>query len=99
MIIRWSTDPLNKLNPPNMIWDSIKTKTLKTTSTSSAAFSTLDPKLIAKYKKFQANLEKPVYLMGGTPDKILFGITCVLVAAGVIKSLKLCYDMANPKKE
>ncbi len=94
-----STNPLNKLNPPKMIWDSIKTKPLKTTSTSSAAFSTLDPKLIAKYKKFQTNLEKPVYLMGGTPDKILFGITCALVAAGVIQSLKLFYDMASPKKE
>ncbi|XP_014229469.1 uncharacterized protein LOC106654213 [Trichogramma pretiosum] len=90
--------PVDKADPPKMIWDSIKTKTLKTAPLSAASFSTLDPKLLAKYKKFQANVEKPVFLMGGPPDKILFGATCAIVVVGVAQCFKLFYDMANPKK-
>ncbi|XP_058810183.1 uncharacterized protein LOC131675272 [Phymastichus coffea] len=93
-----STHPLNKKELLEMIWDSIKTKPLRTISPSSMGFSTLNPKMLAKYKKFQVNVEKPVYLMGGSPDKILFTTTCILVVAGVAQCLKLFYDMANPKK-
>ncbi|CAD6212787.1 GSCOCG00011055001-RA-CDS [Cotesia congregata] len=78
--------PLNKADAPKMIYDTVKTKPVSVDRAATASYSTIPPKLEAKMKKFQKDTSKPVFLMGGTPDKILFGITCVLTVFGLGKS-------------
>ena len=93
-----STNPLSKSEPPKMIYDSIKTKPARISPpVASAQMSTLHPKMLKKYKFYQKNLETPVYLIRGTPDKILFGITCAGVAAGVVYGMGVLYSMAFKK--
>ncbi|XP_032665964.1 uncharacterized protein LOC116841748 isoform X2 [Odontomachus brunneus] len=72
-----------------MIYDTVKTKPAVVTSTAGYCTNkprTLDPKMWAKYKHFQANLDKPVYLMGGKKDKILFGFTVAYVGLCTMQS-------------
>ncbi|XP_077276275.1 uncharacterized protein LOC143905041 isoform X1 [Temnothorax americanus] len=81
--------PLQK-SEPVVIYDSIKTKPV--TATPKASYCTdkpptLDPKLWAKYKHFQAALDKPVYLAGGKKDKILFAFTVAYVGVCTLQSL------------
>ncbi|KAK0089654.1 hypothetical protein PV325_006077 [Microctonus aethiopoides] len=77
--------PLPKTESPKMIWDTIKTKAVKTDVQQTSGYSTISPKVLAKMKHFQADMTKPVFLMGGTPDKILFGVT---IALGVICTIE-----------
>ncbi|CAL1677910.1 unnamed protein product [Lasius platythorax] len=75
---------------PVMIYDTIKTKPLTVTPKSGYCTDkppTLDPKMWAKYKHFQAALDKPVYLAGGRKDKILFGITVAYLGICTLQSL------------
>ncbi|XP_014468312.1 PREDICTED: uncharacterized protein LOC106741134 isoform X2 [Dinoponera quadriceps] len=77
-----------------MIYDTIKTK--PATITAKADYCTdkprtLDPKMWAKYKHFQSDLKKPVYLMGGRKDKVLFGITVALIAVSTAQSLYIVF--------
>ncbi|GAB1863251.1 Cytochrome c oxidase subunit 7A-related protein, mitochondrial [Camponotus japonicus] len=82
--------PLQRTEPPVMIYDTIKTKPV--TVTPKSGYSTdkptsLDPKLYQKFKLFQANMDNPVYLAGGKKDKILFGITVAYIGICTVQSL------------
>ncbi|KAK0175667.1 hypothetical protein PV327_009399 [Microctonus hyperodae] len=70
--------PLSKTESPKMIWDTIKTKAVKTDVQQASGYSTVSPKVLEKMKHYQKDITKPVFLMGGTPDKIFFGLTCAL---------------------
>ncbi|CAK9794807.1 hypothetical protein ANTQUA_LOCUS87 [Anthophora quadrimaculata] len=77
--------PLQKVDLPKMVYDTVKTKPVKT-SPPAKSYSTLCPKIAKLQKEMQADLTKPVYLIRGTPDKILFGLTCVLLLGSCINT-------------
>ncbi|XP_029667675.1 uncharacterized protein LOC115238209 [Formica exsecta] len=82
--------PLQRTEPPVIIYDNIKTKPMSITPKSGYCTGkppTLDPKMWAKYKHFQAVMDKPVYLAGGKKDKILFGFTVAYVGICTLQSL------------
>ncbi|XP_008551005.1 uncharacterized protein LOC103573625 [Microplitis demolitor] len=85
--------PLSKADSPKIIYDSIKTKAVTVDQVvGTASYSTLPPRLVAKMKKYQADVTKPVFLINGTPDKILFGTTVFLTFIG----LGMCVDFYWP---
>ena len=75
-----SPRPLQTTEPPVMIYDSIKTKPVGT-SPAQASYSTLSPKMAALYKKYQADLTKPSYMLGGKKDKLLMAATVAMCGA------------------
>ncbi|KAI4489042.1 hypothetical protein M0804_004540 [Polistes exclamans] len=75
-----------------LIWDIMTTKPAEVKSSASVGSSTVDPKLLAKYKFFQKDIHKPVYLMGGAKDRILFGITIVLTGLISADVARFVYD-------
>ncbi|XP_012271154.1 uncharacterized protein LOC105694777 [Orussus abietinus] len=79
----------DKVEPPVIMFDSIRTKPVKTiTSQQVAEYSSkIDPKMAANFKKFQ-DWTKPVYLLGGTRDKVFFGINLVLTGIGLCFSVR-----------
>ncbi|XP_050449998.1 uncharacterized protein LOC126850751 isoform X1 [Cataglyphis hispanica] len=82
--------PLQRTEPPVIIYDTIKTKPVSVTPKSGYCTDkppTLDPKMWAKYKHFQAVIDKPVYLAGGKKDKILFGVTVAYLGLCTLQSL------------
>ncbi|XP_015601541.1 uncharacterized protein LOC107270745 isoform X2 [Cephus cinctus] len=88
--------PLEKAEPPKMLWDSMLTKPAKVgPSVGVARFSKVDPKLLAKYKKFQEPNGIPVYLKGGPMDKVLVGLTFGLIAVGLVQFAEFVYKEAN----
>nr|XP_033338070.1 uncharacterized protein LOC117227163 [Megalopta genalis] len=81
--------PLYPVNPRplqsieiDIMYDSIKTKPVKTTAPGTAGYSTLDPKLAKLYRKYQANLETYSYTLGGRKDRILVAATVLLTVTG-----------------
>ncbi|XP_012222344.1 uncharacterized protein COX7AL2 [Linepithema humile] len=75
---------------PVIIYDTIKTKPLTITPKSGYCTDkprTLDPKLWAKFKHYQAIIDKPVYLAGGKKDKLLFGFTVAYVGLCTLQSV------------
>ncbi|XP_057336743.1 uncharacterized protein LOC130675211 [Microplitis mediator] len=84
--------PLSKADSPKIIYDSIKTKPVTVDRVATASYSTVPPRLLAKMKKYQADVTKPVFLINGTPDKIFFGITVALTVVG----LGMCADFYWP---
>ncbi|XP_011637489.1 uncharacterized protein LOC105427460 isoform X1 [Pogonomyrmex barbatus] len=78
--------PLQKAEPV-IIYDSAKTKPMTSKNYCTDKPKTLDPKMWAKYKHFQAALDKPVYLAGGKKDKLLFGFTVAYLAVCSAQSL------------
>ncbi|XP_063990293.1 uncharacterized protein LOC135169326 isoform X2 [Diachasmimorpha longicaudata] len=102
-------NPLPSGDPPKMIWDSIKTQVAKvdapargtaTSASGTVKQSTLPPRLIAKMKKFQQPgwRTTPVFLMGGTPDKIFFGATVTLIAVGFVGCIDFVARSLSPNK-
>ncbi|XP_011144701.1 uncharacterized protein LOC105186306 isoform X2 [Harpegnathos saltator] len=72
-----------------MIYDTIKTKPVAVTAKAGYCTDkprTLDPKMWTKFKHFQAHIDKPVYLLGGKKDKLLFGFTVLYVAVCTAQS-------------
>lgn len=55
--------------------------------------------LRTKYEKFQRDDGTPVYLKGGLPDRLLFGMTVVLIAIGIVDGMTALITMALPKKK
>lgn len=49
------------------------------------------------FSEFQSDLEAPVFLAKGLPDKILFGITVAMVAVGMIESVRFIYLRATKR--
>ncbi|KAK2579527.1 hypothetical protein KPH14_010830 [Odynerus spinipes] len=82
---------LQKSEPPAMIWDTINTKPVAVKSQTAGFASSVDPKILEKFKHFQKDIHKPVYLMGGTKDKILFGITLALFSVCAYKTAEFYY--------
>ncbi|XP_015184745.1 PREDICTED: uncharacterized protein LOC107070764 [Polistes dominula] len=80
-----------------LIWDTMKTKPaeVKSAASVSSSSSSVDPKLLEKYKFFQRDIHKPVYLMGGTKDKILFGITIALTCYIAVDTARFLYDLSK----
>ncbi|XP_043262914.1 uncharacterized protein LOC122403431 [Colletes gigas] len=78
--------PLQSSEIPVMIYDSIKTKPLKV-ATPTENYSTLPPRMAALYKKYQADMTKPVYRMGGKKDRILYGISIIGVTIGFVMNI------------
>ncbi|XP_011702134.1 PREDICTED: uncharacterized protein LOC105458491 [Wasmannia auropunctata] len=81
--------PLQK-GDPVIIFDTVKTKPVMVTPKASYCTDkppTLDPKMWAKYKHFQAVIDKPVYLAGGKKDKALFLFTAAYVGVCTLQSL------------
>ncbi|XP_070149892.1 uncharacterized protein [Polyergus mexicanus] len=79
-----------RTEPPVIIYDNIKTKPVSITPKSGYCTdkpATLDPKMWAKYKHFQAAIDKPVYLAGGKKDKILFGFTVAYIGICTLQSM------------
>ncbi|XP_076239374.1 cytochrome c oxidase subunit 7A2-like, mitochondrial [Calliopsis andreniformis] len=72
--------PLQSAEVPVMIYDTIKTKPVGAKSTQ-GNYSTLSPKMAELYKKYQADLSKPSYLLAGKRDKIMYAITIALTVA------------------
>lgn len=48
--------------------------------------------------EFQAKNDIPIFLKGGPPDKILFGITAVGCGLGLLSIVHLVYQMGFAKK-
>ncbi|XP_076673468.1 uncharacterized protein LOC143371765 [Andrena cerasifolii] len=71
---------------PIMIYDSIKTKPVGT-SPAQASYSTLSPRMAALYKKYQADLTKPSYMLGGKRDKVLMAVTVALTGALALSNM------------
>ncbi|KAI4501539.1 hypothetical protein M0802_003416 [Mischocyttarus mexicanus] len=92
---------LNKADQ-KLIWDIMATKTAEIKSSSAEvkakslpgvdSYRGVDPKLVAKYKFFQRDLSKPVYLMGGTKDRILFGVTIAITCLAAADVAKFLYE-------
>ncbi|KAG0720670.1 Cytochrome c oxidase subunit 7A1, mitochondrial [Chionoecetes opilio] len=55
--------------------------------------------LMKKMKVFQAHNSLPIHLKGGPMDKVLFGTTLVLCAAGLAGCFHFYYEMAFPPKK
>ncbi|XP_064540851.1 cytochrome c oxidase subunit 7A1, mitochondrial [Drosophila montana] len=55
--------------------------------------------LASKMKTFQAHNDLPVFLKGGPPDKILFGITAALCGVGLVSIVHMIYTMGFSKKK
>ena len=49
------------------------------------------------FSKLQADITAPVYLAKGTPDKILFGLTCAIIGYGMFESLTFCWKRATKR--
>ncbi|XP_076766157.1 uncharacterized protein LOC143433000 [Xylocopa sonorina] len=73
-------NPLQKVDPPNMIFDAIKTKVATSIGSKKQGYSTLSPKMIKLQQQYQADLTKPTYLLRGGPDKMLYGFSCAMLA-------------------
>ncbi|XP_053978238.1 cytochrome c oxidase subunit 7A1, mitochondrial [Hylaeus volcanicus] len=91
-----SPRPLQSAEPPVIMYDTILTKPVKVESPRSGKFSTLPPKLAELQKKYQADMSKPVYLMGGMKDKILFRFT--VVATAVAFATNMYYILRGPQQ-
>lgn len=81
-----------------MLANVLRTRLVAAATPSARFASTLDPKIASKMKKFQKDVNKEVYLMGGAGDKILFYLTCAGVAVGSAWSFSILWKMANPPK-
>ncbi|XP_043480208.1 cytochrome c oxidase subunit 7A-related protein, mitochondrial-like [Leptopilina heterotoma] len=97
--------PLDTAEVPPIRFDTVKTQAAKSAAPSSAGgssvannpdYARLNPKNHAFMKKLQADLEAPVYLAKGTPDKILFGITVAIVVIASFESFRFLWRKANP---
>lgn len=91
-----STTPLDKAET-KVIYDLQSTKPVKTQAANQANYSTLSPKRAELYKFFQKNIDEPVYLKRGAPDKALFLVTVAGTIVGLIWSFKIVYDLAQKK--
>ncbi|XP_033231053.1 uncharacterized protein LOC117182120 [Belonocnema kinseyi] len=101
--------PLQSSEPPQMMFETIKTKPVQAAAAGSAgsagsAASKLNdfgphvsPKNREFMRKLQSDLEAPVFLAKGLPDKILFGITVALVTVGMIESIRFIYLRATKR--
>ncbi|XP_051156019.1 uncharacterized protein LOC127278363 [Leptopilina boulardi] len=92
--------PLESAEIPVIKYDTIKTQAVKSapatgTQKTNSEYGRLHPKNHALMKTLQADLEAPVFLARGAPDKILFGITFALVVGGVLESLRFLVRKAN----
>ncbi|KZC14669.1 PREDICTED: uncharacterized protein LOC107192784 [Dufourea novaeangliae] len=92
-----SPQPLQSTELPVMMYDTIKTKPVKVASSTVGNYSTLPPKLAELYKKYQADLSKPSYTLGGRKDKVLYAISVVGVIAGF--ATNMYYLIADKKNE
>ncbi|CAL7934645.1 unnamed protein product [Xylocopa violacea] len=72
-----SPHPLEKVELPKMVYDSIETKPI--TMSKKQCYSTLSPKFIKLQKESQMDLTKPTYLLRGTPDKMLYRLSVGLL--------------------
>ncbi|XP_003689911.1 uncharacterized protein LOC100870212 [Apis florea] len=81
-----SPKPLEKIEAPKMMFDSIKTK-VASTSNFSRHHSTIPPKMKKLQQEWQADLSKPTFLLRGTSDLILYRFTIVTTVLGFIINL------------
>ncbi|XP_076655403.1 uncharacterized protein LOC143360449 [Halictus rubicundus] len=84
-----NTQPLYPVSPRpvqstevDMMFDSVKTKPVKVRSPITAGLSTLSPKLAEVFRKYQIDLERPVYIIAGRKDKLLYALTVAGLTAG-----------------
>lgn len=54
--------------------------------------------LRTKYEKFQREDGTPVYIKGGLPDRLLLGVTVILIAIGMVDGMYMLLTMAFKKK-
>ncbi|XP_076297749.1 uncharacterized protein LOC143217391 [Lasioglossum baleicum] len=97
-----NTQPLYPVSPRplqstevDIMYDSVRTKPVKVQSPLRAGLSTLSPKLAELFRKYQADLEKPVYTLGGKKDRVLYAITIVGLTVGFTLNM---YGLLNMKK-
>ncbi|XP_043502011.1 uncharacterized protein LOC122524033 [Polistes fuscatus] len=78
-----------------LIWDTMATKPAEVKPSASVSTSSVDSKLLQNYKFFQRDIHKPVYLMGGTKDRVLLGITIALTCLIGADVARFVYDMTK----
>ncbi|XP_078036586.1 uncharacterized protein LOC144469804 [Augochlora pura] len=81
--------PLNPLKPyplqnreVEIMYDSIKTKPVRTVAPGTAGYSTVNTKLLKLFKQYQTNLETASYTLGGRKDKIMIAASVILTVGG-----------------
>ncbi|XP_043271016.1 uncharacterized protein [Venturia canescens] len=97
-----SATPLHSADPPKMIYDTIKTKPATAGSARSWSSTVQEGKLPEKMLKtmvaYQKDVEAPIFLIKGTPDKIMFGMSCVGLAITMGMAFEFLLRRAFPPK-
>jgi cytochrome c oxidase subunit 7a len=93
-------NPLEKSDPPKIVYHDASLKPVRQTSPRYSSTSTSN--MYAALKKKQALFQKiddlPVHFKGGSVDKVLFGVTMAFCVIGIAYSLQTLYVMSFPKK-
>nr|AGM32612.1 cytochrome c oxidase subunit VIIa [Coptotermes formosanus] len=92
--------PLDKSEPPKVVYHDASLKPVTHTSPrySSTSTSNMYAALKKKQELFQRNDGLPIHVKGGPVDKVLFGITMALCVIGTAYSLQTLYVLSYPKK-
>lgn len=92
--------PLNKYDPPKIVFQDSTVKPVKVQSPrhSSSSASALYSALQKKQQLFQKKDGVLVHFKGGPVDKALYGLTLALCGVGLIYSLQTLYVLSYPKK-
>ncbi|KAK9307835.1 hypothetical protein QLX08_001915 [Tetragonisca angustula] len=80
-----SPRPLEKIEAPKLLFDSIKTK-VASTSLSKQHYSTIPSKMKKLQQHWQAN-DAPTYLIRGTSDKLIYYFCVVATVASTAVNL------------
>ncbi|XP_067009831.1 cytochrome c oxidase subunit 7A2, mitochondrial [Anabrus simplex] len=103
--------PLNKNDPPKIVFETPSIKmaretvpsrsmsSRKTIPGTNQPYGEVPAKLREKMERFQRNDGVLVHLKGGPVDKILYGATLGLTVVAIGMCLHLVYDLSFPKKE
>ncbi|PBC31196.1 Cytochrome c oxidase subunit [Apis cerana cerana] len=84
-----SPKPLEKIETPKMMFDSIKTKIASTSSSLSRHQSTIPPKMKKLQQEWQVDLSKPSFLLRGTSDLIIYRVTVATTLLGFVMIYKI----------
>ncbi|XP_043802176.1 uncharacterized protein LOC122719951 [Apis laboriosa] len=82
-----SPKPLEKIEAPKMMFDSIKTKIASTSNSISRNHSTIPEKMKKLQQEWQADLSKPTFLLRGTSDLIIYRLTIATTLIGFVVNL------------
>ncbi|CAD1472768.1 unnamed protein product, partial [Heterotrigona itama] len=91
-----SPRPLEKIEAPKLIFDTIKTK-VASTSLSKQHYSTIPPKMKKLQQEWQAS-DAPTYLLRGKSDQLIYYFCVATCVAGTVVNMYYTYELLQKFK-